>query len=109
EQADERLAAVRPGRMDDETRRLLNDRQIVVEVDDQPLGLGSHERSSGEAGRSPRERPCVDERSTSSMSRKTPTTIATSARLKVGQNGRSMKSVTAPSRTRSARLPSAPP
>ena len=39
----------------------------------------------------------------------TPATIARSARLKVGQSGRSMKSVTAPSRTRSARFPSAPP
>ena len=39
----------------------------------------------------------------------TPTVIATSARLKGGQGGRSMKSVTAPARTRSARLPRAPP
>ena len=38
-----------------------------------------------------------------------PAVIAMSARLNAGHSGGSMKSVTAPARTRSARLPSAPP
>ncbi len=72
---------------------LLDHGQVVVEVDDQavrsPSVPSSARRRSAAGGR--------------------PTTIATSARLKVGHSGRSMKSVTAPSRTRSARFPSAPP
>ena len=69
-------------------------------------------RRGGRSAARPRpSRPlrAASERSTSSSSSSTPTVIATSARLKVGQSGRSMKSVTAPARTRSARLPSAPP
>src|SRR4051794_36681841 len=38
-----------------------------------------------------------------------PTTIPASARLNAGQNDGSMKSITAPPRARSSRLPSAPP
>ena len=46
---------------------------------------------------------------TTEQQRSTPTTMQTSARLNAGQAIGSMKSITAPSRARSARLPSAPP
>src|SRR3954452_20494746 len=98
QKVDQRLAPVRRRGVDDEPRRLLDHGQVLVEVNDQALRIRPHDRL---------RRP--SERSTSIRSSSTPITIATSARLKVGQSGRSMKSVTAPSRTRSARLPSAPP
>src|SRR4051794_9184606 len=98
QQVHQRLALVRRRRMDHEAGRLLDHGQVVVEVDDETLGLGLHESL-----------PRPSERSTSKSSSSTPTTIATSARLKVGQSGTLMKSVTAPSRTLSARFPSAPP
>ena len=47
--------------------------------------------------------------STTHSSPNTPTTMHASATLNAGQATGSMKSITAPSRTRSARLPSAPP
>src|SRR3954453_22287527 len=98
QKVDQRLAPVRRRGVDDEPRRLLDHGQVLVEMNDQALRIGPHDRL---------RRP--SERSTSIRSSSTPITIATSARLKVGQSGRSMKSVTAPSRTRSARFPSAPP
>src|SRR4051794_6006639 len=97
-QVDQRLAAVRGRRVDDEAGGLLDHREILVEVNDQALDLWLHSFLR-----------LVSERSTSSNNKRTPSVIARSARLKVGQSGRSMKSVTAPSRTRSARFPSAPP
>src|SRR5262245_31215235 len=97
-QVDQRLAPVRGRRVDHEAGGLLDHRDILVEMHDQTLGLGSH----------PLLRP-LSPRSMSRSKRRTPSVIATSARLKVGQSGRSMKSMTAPSRTRSARFPSAPP
>ena len=51
-------------------------------------------------------RPGEQHRDTSSA---TPATIAMSARLNAGHSGGSRKSIAAPIRTRSARLPSAPP
>src|SRR5690242_8020687 len=98
EQVYESLPLHRRCRVHDQAGGLLHHRQVVVQVDDQTLGLPCHSRF----------RP-ASERSTSKSSKSTPATIATSARLKVGHTGRSMKSVTAPSRARSARLPSAPP
>src|SRR3954451_16646010 len=98
QKVDQRLARVRRRGVDDEPRRLLDHGQVLVEGNDQALCIGPHDRL---------RRP--SERSTSSNSNSTPTTIETSARLNVGQSGRAMKSVTAPSRTRSARFPSAPP
>src|ERR687891_2530307 len=96
-QVDQGLPLVGGGGMDDEAGRFVDHDEVVVEVHDHPLGLGPHRRLP------------TSTRSTFQRSSKTPRTIATSARLKVGQSGRAMKSVTAPSRARAARVPSAPP
>src|SRR5829696_4996106 len=86
--------------MDDEPRGLVDDRETLVEMDDQrPRAHAEGAGSAGSAGSTNAER----------TSTTTPAVIATSARLNAGHSGGSRKSVTAPSRTRSARLPSAPP
>ena len=79
-----------------------------------PAGLSTTARRSSTgraAARGSRRRRPAPARGASAASAitTTPSVIATSARLNAGHSGGSMKSVTAPSRTRSARLPSAPP
>ena len=64
---------------------------------------------SRRAGPPPIRSPCPAAPTDESTSPSAPKVIATSARLKAGHSGKSMKSVTASARTRSARLPSAPP
>src|SRR5436190_6522104 len=97
---DERRAAVPRGGVHDQAGRLLDHGQPLVGVDD-PRG-GPHARSRSAP-------PCDSAPSEARRSHTAPSVIATSARLNAGQNGGSMKSVTASARTRSARLPSAPP
>ena len=78
--------------------RLVDHREALVDVDEPRLG------AHGGAGCAP-----APARARRARSRPRPAVIATSARLNAGHSGGSMKSVTAPSRIRSARLPSAPP
>src|SRR5215204_1770191 len=103
ENIDERVPTVPRSAVYDQARRLVHDGQPLVRVDDARLeahpgpGFGSTSSRLG-AGLS-------DTRTSPSA----PRVIATSARLNAGQSGGAMKSVTASSLTRSARLPSAPP
>ena len=98
EHVDQRLAAVPGRRVDDQPGGLVDHREALVDVDEPRL------RAHGPVVA--RLRRGAEAASTTTT---TPAVIATSARLNAGHSGGSMKSVTAPSRIRSARLPSAPP
>src|SRR6516164_3346185 len=94
EQLGERALAVPARRVHDHARALVHHQQVLVLVGDPE---GAHRR-------------VCRERSTSTNRITMPSTIAVSARLNGGQpSGSLTKSVTAPWRTRSSTLPSAPP
>src|SRR5215213_1800341 len=83
--------------VDDEAGGLVDDGEPLVDVHEPRLGHGA------------RASPASGSAKTDSTSATAPRVIATSATLKAGHSGGSMKSVTASTRTRSARFPSAPP
>src|SRR5919109_1557708 len=102
ERVDEGGSAVTRRRMDDEPGRLVDHRQPRVGVDYARLT----DHADPRPGAPPRSGAGAIETRTSVIA---PNVIATSARLKAGHSGGSMKSVTASSLILSARLPSAPP
>ena len=95
ENVDQGLAAVAGGGVDDQPGRFVDHREPVVDPDQSRIAQGGALAGAGA-------------KATNAITT-TPAVIATSARLKAGHSGGSRKSVTAPSRIRSARLPSAPP
>src|SRR5215211_2164395 len=99
------LASVPGRRMHDQSGGLVHDRQPLVDMGDP--GLDAHPGPGPGFGfASSPDGPGLSDTSTRPSA---PSVIATSARLKAGHSGGSMKSVTASIRTRSARLPIAPP
>src|SRR5215207_2925167 len=128
ENIDERVPTVPRSAVYDQARRLVHDGQPLVRVDDARLEARiAHPSMAGRVltSRTARHHGSLEPHpgpgfgsassrlgaglSDTSTSPSAPRVIATSARLNAGQSGGSMKSVTASSLTRSARLPSAPP
>ena len=113
ERVDERRSPVPARRVNDQPGGLVDDRQPLV-GDRRPAAARSRQRPQTSA--SPHGSPAAATpsgstipRRRSARGRRRRAVIATSATLNAGHSGGSMKSVTAPSRIRSTRLPSAPP
>src|SRR5215216_1052047 len=100
---DERVPSMPGGGVYDQSGGLVHHRQPLVGVDD-PRPGGHPGPGFGFASS-----PAGAGLSETSTRPSAPSVIATSARLNAGHSGGSMKSVTASIRTRSARLPIAPP
>ena len=97
ERIDQGVAVVPRRRVHDQARGLVDHGEVLVDVHEPGLSAHGGDARAGAGA------------SAASAITTTPTVIAMSATLNAGHTGGSRKSVTAPSRIRSARLPSAPP